>query len=87
MTYKNCQSCGMPLSKDPEGGGTEADGSKSAMYCSHCYTSGTFTMPDLAAVEMQERVRHKLKEIGIPGLLGWYFVRGVPKLKRWAGEA
>ncbi|WP_224768159.1 zinc ribbon domain-containing protein [Metabacillus idriensis] len=34
--YKNCQSCGMPLSKDEHGGGTEADGSKSTKYCSRC---------------------------------------------------
>ncbi len=26
--YKNCQSCGMPLSRDEKGGGTNADGSK-----------------------------------------------------------
>jgi hypothetical protein len=30
-----CQSCGMPLSKDEKGGGTEADGRKSSQYCSH----------------------------------------------------
>lgn len=29
MDYKNCQSCGMPLRKDP--GGTNADGTKHAM--------------------------------------------------------
>lgn len=33
QTYKNCQSCGMPLKKDEKGGGTNADGSKSEMYC------------------------------------------------------
>ena len=33
--YKNCQSCGMPMARDPEGGGTEADGSKSAKFCSY----------------------------------------------------
>lgn len=27
--YKNCQSFGMPLSKDPEKGGFKSDGSKS----------------------------------------------------------
>ncbi len=32
--YKNCQSCGMPMSRDEKGGGTNADGSKIAMYCS-----------------------------------------------------
>ena len=30
--HRNCQSCGMPLKKDPEGGGTQADGSKSRPY-------------------------------------------------------
>ena len=87
MTYKNCQSCGMPLSKDSEGGGTEADGSKSAMYCSHCYRSGAFTQPGLTSIEMQERVRHKLKAMGILGFLAWFFVRGIPKLQRWSGGA
>lgn len=28
-TFKNCQSCGMPLKKDEKGGGTNTDGSKS----------------------------------------------------------
>lgn len=32
--YKNCQSCGMPMSRDEQGGGTNADGSKSTMDCS-----------------------------------------------------
>lgn len=27
-TYKNCQSCGMPMKSDPKGGGTNADGLK-----------------------------------------------------------
>lgn len=35
-----CQSCGMPLSKDPLGGGTNADRSRNTEYCSHCYKSG-----------------------------------------------
>ena len=75
----------MPLSRDEQGGGTEADGSPSAMYCSRCYHAGKFTQPEMTAPEMQELVRHKLKEMGIPGLLGWFFVRGIPKLKRWSG--
>jgi hypothetical protein len=39
----------MPFSKDEKGGGTEADGTKSALYCSHCYASGQFTQPDMTA--------------------------------------
>lgn len=83
MAYKNCQSCGMPLKKDPEGGGGEADGSKSDKYCSHCYKGGAFTAPDISAAEMQELVRGKLKEMKFPGFIAALFLRGIPKLERW----
>jgi hypothetical protein len=73
----------MPLSKDPQGGGTEANGSKSPMYCSHCYQGGKFTLPDLTVGQMQDRVKSKMKEMRIPGFLGYFFARKVPKLKRW----
>lgn len=56
-SYKNCQSCGMPLKRDEQGGGTEADGSKSAMYCSHCYQNGRFVLPDITVEQTQVRVR------------------------------
>ena len=39
-TYKTCQSCAMPFKYDPQGGGTEEDGTKSVMYCSYCYQDG-----------------------------------------------
>ena len=83
QTYKNCQSCGMPMRRDPEGGGTNADGGKSGMFCSHCFQAGRFTMPDLTAGQMQERVRGKLKEIGFPGFMAGLFTRGIPRLARW----
>ncbi len=82
-SYKNCQSCGMPLRRDEKGGGTNADGSKSAMYCSHCYGAGEFTLPDISAAEMQERVKNKLREIGFPRPARWLFTRNIPKLARW----
>ena len=84
MAYKNCQSCGMPLAKDEEGGGTEKNGTRSTMYCSHCYQGGTFTQPDITLQQMTERVKGKLKEMHIPGFLGYFFLRNIPKLKRWA---
>ena len=84
-TYKNCQSCGMPMSRDANGGGTNSDGSKISMYCSHCYANGQFTLPDITVNQMQDLVRRKLREFGIPGPLGWFFTRRVPKLERWAG--
>jgi hypothetical protein len=82
-TYKNCQSCGMPLKKDAKGGGTEADGSKSAKYCSKCYQVGKFTTPNITAGEMQVLVKNKLKEMGFPGFLAGLFTKGIPKLERW----
>lgn len=82
-TYKNCQSCGMPMSRDEQGGGSNADGSRSTMYCSHCWANGQFALPDITVSQMQDRVRAKLKEFGIPGPLGWFFTRKVPKLARW----
>ena len=79
-----CQSCGMPLSKDQKGGGTEADGSKSTEYCSHCYQNGAFTQPDMTVDGMISLVKGKLKEMYIPSFLASYFTKDIPKLKRWA---
>jgi hypothetical protein len=82
-TNKTCQSCGMPLKRDEKGGGTNADGSKSALYCSHCYQKGEFTMPDASVEQMQAKVREKLIEFGFPKFLTGIFTRRIPKLQRW----
>jgi hypothetical protein len=82
-TYKNCQSCGMPLKRDPKGGGTNADGSKSNMYCSHCYQNGKFTLPDLSVDQMKDRVKGMMKEMGFPGFLGKLYANKISKLERW----
>ena len=81
--YKNCQSCGMPLKKDERGGGTNADGSKNMQYCSHCYQKGEFVVPDITVGQMQDRVREKVVEFGIPRFLAGMFTKGIPKLERW----
>jgi hypothetical protein len=81
-----CQSCGMPLSKDAQGGGTEANGAKSPEYCSHCYAGGKFTEPKLTADEMVEKVRAKMKEMHIPGFLAKGFTKDIPTLKRWTAR-
>lgn len=83
MTYKNCQSCGMPLKRDENGGGTNDDGSKSTMYCSRCYEKGAFNHPTMTVTEMQDLVKNKLKDFGFPGFLAGWFTKGIPKLERW----
>lgn len=80
---KQCQSCGMPLKKDEQGGGTEVDGSKSQTYCSHCYQSGVFIEPNITAIDMKKKVEDKICEMGMPRFLAKLFSRQVPKLQRW----
>jgi hypothetical protein len=81
--YKNCQSCGMPLKKDPAGGGTNADGSKSTMYCSYCYVNGAFHHPDWTAKQMQSFCKSKLQEMGFTGFVAWFLTTNIPHLERW----
>ncbi|MED2971928.1 MULTISPECIES: zinc ribbon domain-containing protein [unclassified Fictibacillus] len=82
-TFKHCQSCGMPFSRDEKGGGTELNGEKSRMYCSHCYENGSFVIPDLTAEEMKERVQGKIVEFGAPRFMAKFFTRKLHKLERW----
>lgn len=86
-----CQSCGMPLGKDPLGGGTNADGTRNSEYCSHCYRDGRFTEPNLSADEMMAKVEGKLRQMHIPGFLARRVTRNIPTLRRWrrapAGQA
>ena len=81
--FKNCQSCGMPLLKDEKGGGTEADGTISVMYCSHCYEKGKFTLPNISVNEMRERVISKMVEMKIPRFLAKLFALNIASLERW----
>jgi len=49
----HCQSCGMPMTAEPEYG-KNADGSKNEDYCCHCYPNGAFTNPSETMEEMIE---------------------------------
>lgn len=73
----------MPLKRDAQGGGTNADGSRSDRYCSHCFAGGAFTLPGITAAEMRERVTGRLREKGFPGFVARFLTRGVPGLERW----
>lgn len=73
----------MPLSRDEQGGGTNADGSKSTEYCSHCYQNGTWMM-DMTVDQMQERVGAVLKQHGASKTIQKIAMAGVPTLSRWS---
>ena len=84
MSKKNkfCQSCGMPMKQDPQGGGTNADDSINALYCSYCYQNGEFTFNGTVS-EFQEFCRQKMVEGGHSKFLAWLFTRGMKRLARW----
>jgi len=86
--YKFCQSCGYPLKKDKQGGGTEKDGSISKKYCSMCYKAGEFLSPKEidTAEKMQKFCIEQMKKDGINGAFAWLATRSIPKLERWKQE-
>jgi len=80
---KICQSCSMPMSKDPKHGGTEKDGGKCEKYCSLCYQKGKFKDDMNTPQEMQKFCIKVMKEQGMPGFVAWILTRGIPGLERW----
>lgn len=80
---KFCQSCGMPMEKDPEKGGTLKDGYKTTTYCSYCYQSGAFKDNFTSSAEMVKLVRGKLKEMGYGPIKRWFYSSHIPRLERW----
>ncbi len=80
---KMCQSCRMPMNKDPQGGGTNADGSKNPEYCSYCYQNGKFLYEGNDVKEFQELCRQKMVESGHNKFMAWLFTRGMKRLARW----
>lgn len=83
---KICQSCGFPLKRDKNGGGSEKDGSISAEYCSMCYEGGRFLSPPEVdnPKKMQIFCINEMRKSGMNVFLAWILTRGIPKLKRWS---
>jgi len=79
----SCQSCGMPLSRDQKGGGTNADGTKTTEYCSHCFQNGKFTQPALTVDQMVANVRTRLTSMNMPPPMVEQMAGMIPTLRRW----
>ncbi len=82
MKTKMCESCGMPMSKDPNGGGTNADGSKNEQYCSYCYQNGDFTWKGKVD-DFQEFCKEQMIKSGMNRFIAWLFTRNMKRLPRW----
>ncbi len=81
-TKAHCQSCGMPLHRDPQLGGTNKDGSRSIEYCSYCYLDGDFTFHGSVG-EFQKHCKKAMIAGGHYRITAWLLTRGMKRLSRW----
>jgi len=82
---KICQSCGMPLDKDPNNGGSNADNSKSDTYCSFCYKDGKFIDQGISLQEkIEKNIQIAVARLNIPESKAREIAENIlPKLQRW----
>lgn len=83
--FKLCQSCGMPLDKDPNKGGTNADQSKSDKYCSFCYDNGKFKDEGISLKEkIEKNIQIAMSKMNITENQAREMAESIlPKLERW----
>ncbi len=66
MILKHCIRCHKTLSQDPEGWGTEADGTRNPDYCCNCYQGGknfTLRIDEESLKERMNKVRQEIKDL------------------------
>ena len=83
-TKNLCQSCSMPLDQDPNGGGTNADGTRSTEYCSFCYVNGQFHDPDITLDQFVKKLEGIMAGMNIPEDVVNASKAILPSLKRWS---
>ena len=79
-----CQSCGMPLDKDPQKGGTNLDKSRSDKYCSFCFQDGKFVDD---GITLEQKIAKNINisvNMGMPKDKAQQMAESIlPKLERW----
>jgi hypothetical protein len=87
METKNqiCQSCGMPLDKDPNKGGTNANKSISDKYCSFCYKDGKFLDEGIVLQEkIEKNIQMAVSGMNMPESKAREMAENLlPNLERW----
>ena len=80
-----CQSCGMPLDKDPNKGGTNADKSISDTYCSFCFKDGKFLDEGTTLQEkIEKNIQIAVSKMNIPESKAREMAENLlPNLERW----
>jgi len=79
-----CQSCAMPM-ESAELFGTEAGGSKSEDYCTHCFQNGRFTEPEISMQAMIDKCVAVMVQMNImpEEQARTLMTKTLPTLKRW----
>lgn len=80
-----CQSCGMPLHKDPNKGGTNVDQSISQIYCSFCFRDGKFLDEGITLQEkIDKNITMAVSKLNMPEGEARAIANSVlPNLGRW----
>ena len=73
----------MPLQTTRDCRGSEADGTRSGLWCSLCYQNGEFVDPDCTVEQMQALVDRVLQEKGSNRVFRWMATSQIPRLARW----
>jgi hypothetical protein len=84
-TNQICQSCGMPLDKDPNKGGTNADTSLSDKYCGFCFKDGKFIDEGITLQEkIEKNIQIAILRMNIPESKAREMAESIlPTLERW----
>jgi hypothetical protein len=79
-----CQSCGMPLEKDPQKGGTNLDKSRIDKYCSFCFQDGKFVDD---GITLEQKIVKNIQiavNMGMSKDIAQQMAESIlPKLERW----
>lgn len=75
----DCESCGMPFSKD-------VGMRENEKYCSNCFKNGEFSYKGTDAKEFQKLCIEGMRKKGMPFVFAWIFSRMIPNLPRWKNK-
>ena len=76
MATKNCESCLMPLAKDPGKSGSDR-------YCSYCFKNGDFVYKGGDVKEFQKHCYDGMVAKGMSPVTAWFFSFMVRFAPRW----
>jgi hypothetical protein len=74
------------MKRDSKVSEANSDRTNITMNSSYSYIDGSFLQPDRTAVQMQEFSEDRLREMGFPGFLAGFLIKGIHKPKGCQAE-